>query len=286
MTRSGACGVGNPPGSPGGGSGIPILVPRSMSVLVPILMGLTFLGSALVALPNLAVEVVKRRSPDVVFSVDTQDSIVALTIDDGPSTATPELLDLLERHGARATFFLIGEHVLAEAGIAERIVAGGHEVGHHMMRDEPSVDLPPEVFRERFEATHEILAPLGASAIFRPGSGWYDDAMLAAVGRAGYRTILGSVYPFDAQIPAPGLASWYVLQSVLPGSVIVLHDGPERGPRTAEVLSTVLPELSRRGYRFVTVSELLDAGNGSLPAPAPEAGRSEPTAGGRGSGQR
>ena len=233
-----------------------------MEILVPVVIGLTFLGSALTAVPTLVVEWARRDSPEVVFYAETAEPVVALTIDDGPSAATPEILEVLDAFGVRATFFVIGEHVAAHPELARRLVADGHELGHHMMLDEPSIDLPPETFRARFREMDGILDGLGGSRVFRPASGWYDDRMVGEADRLGYRTVLGSVYPFDAQLPFPGLASWYVRQHAAPGSVLVLHDGPERGPRTAEVLRRVLPDLLARGYRVVPVSELMEGGAG------------------------
>lgn len=233
-----------------------------MSFAISILIGLSFLGSAVVALPNLAVELARRGTPEVVFSVEAPEPMVALTIDDGPSSATPELLEILEEHQAKATFFLIGENVDAFPAEARRIREAGHELGHHMMEDQPSRDLSKSEFEERFDAMDERLDALGGSRVFRPGSGWYDDRMIEVAAQRGYRTVLGSVYPFDAQISSSGFASWYVLQNIVPGSVVVLHDGQERGVRTADVLRSVLPTLRQRGYRIVTVSELLAASNG------------------------
>ncbi len=136
------------------------------------------------------------------------------------------------------------------------MVTEGHELGHHMMADRPSIELAPEAFRARFEEMDAILDEFGGSDVFRPASGWYDDRMVADAARLGYRTILGSVYPFDAQVPFPKLSTWYMRQLTSPGSVLILHDGPERGPRTAEVLRALLPELRSRGIRVVPVTEL------------------------------
>lgn len=240
-----------------------------MGVAVSLLIGLTFLGSAVVALPNLAVEWARHRTPEVVFSVSVPEPMIALSIDDGPSEATPEILDVLAQNDARATFFLIGQNLDERPNEAGRIVEAGHEVGHHMMEDRPSRDLPDEAFVERFDAMDGRLEALGGSRVFRPGSGWYDDRMIEIAADRGYRTVLGSVYPFDAQISSDGFASWYVLQNVVPGSIVVLHDGEERGPRTAEVLRSVLPTLKDRGYRIVTVSTLLSESDGPVP-PTPD----------------
>jgi peptidoglycan/xylan/chitin deacetylase (PgdA/CDA1 family) len=229
-----------------------------MGILFAIVFGVTAIGSAIVAVPTLLMEWKRSDSPDVLFYVGTRERVVALTIDDGPSTATPEILDILAANDAHATFFVIGENVRAHPELARRLVTEGHELGHHMMADEPSIDLPADVFRTQLEEMDGILAGYGGSDVFRPGSGWYDDRMIAEAAQLGYRTVLGSVYPFDAQHPFPTLSGWYVRQTIVPGSILVLHDGPERGRRTAEVLRSLLPELRARGMRVVTVSKLTE----------------------------
>jgi peptidoglycan/xylan/chitin deacetylase (PgdA/CDA1 family) len=227
-----------------------------MDILFPIVLGLTVLGSAVVAGPTLVMEWKRSESPEVLYYVGTREPVVALTIDDGPSEATDEILEVLAENDAKATFFVIGERVRERPELTRRLVDEGHELGHHMMADEPSIDLPPETFRARFQEMDEILDDLGGSTVFRPASGWYDDRMVEEAAGLGYRTVLGSVYPFDAQVPFPKLSTWYMRQLVGPGSVLILHDGPERGPRTAEVLRSLLPELRSRGFTVVPVSEL------------------------------
>ncbi|HEX6308011.1 MAG TPA: chitin deacetylase family protein [Longimicrobiales bacterium] len=230
-----------------------------MATLFGALIGLTFVGSILTTIPTVLVEWVRRKSPDVLFYAETPRKVLALTIDDGPSTATAEILDVLSENGAHATFFVIGSHLDAHPDVMTRLIADGHELGHHMMYDEPSIDLAPDTFAAQFDELHVVLSGLGGSRVFRPGSGWYDDRMVETAARRGYRTVLGSVYPFDAQLPSARIAEWYVLQHAAPGAIVVLHDGPERGQRTADVLRRILPELRRRGYDIVTVSGLIDA---------------------------
>lgn len=229
-----------------------------MDVLFAVVFGLTALGSALTALPTLFMEWKRSDSPDVLFYVGTQERVVALTIDDGPSVATPEILEILADNDAYATFFVIGENVREHPDLARRMVAEGHELGHHMMADEPSIDLAEDTFRAQLEEMDDILDDLGGSNVFRPASGWYNDRMIDDAARLGYRTVLGSVYPFDAQVPFPKLSTLYMRQLIGPGSIMILHDGPERGPRTAQVLRSLLPELRARRLRVVTVSTLTE----------------------------
>jgi peptidoglycan/xylan/chitin deacetylase (PgdA/CDA1 family) len=197
------------------------------------------------------------RGPRCLYAVATTERVVALTLDDGPDAAhTPAILRLLRRHRARATFFLLAERVAGHDALVRAIVAGGHELGNHLTRDEPSVRLPPPAFAA---AMHEAGAVLGRFAPvrwLRPGGAWYTRAMLDAIERADLRCALGSVYPYDAHHPWPRLSAAYVLANVRPGAIVVLHEGGARGRRTLQVLRRVLPALRARGYRVVTLSEL------------------------------
>lgn len=99
--------------------------------------------------------------------------------------------------------------------------------------------------------------PGGPGRYFRPGSGVFSDRMRALVQRLGFRLVLGSVYPHDPQISVPWVNAAHILSMVRPGSVIIVHD---RRPWTVPMLSIVLPELKKRGYRVGTVSDLLKEG--------------------------
>ena len=212
--------------------------------------------------------------PQVLYSVETDVPWVALTIDDGPDpNTTGALLDVLRANDARATFFLIASRVSGNEAIVGKILSEGHEIGNHMLYDRASIDLADEDFEARLMVAHAILSVFGELHWFRPGSGWYDDEMLTTLARHGYRCALGSVYPFDAHIPSVRFARRVILWSADPGEVIVLHDGGERGRRTAKVLAHVLPELKRKGYRITTLSELVeiasDSTSSTLTSPHP-----------------
>jgi peptidoglycan-N-acetylglucosamine deacetylase len=196
--------------------------------------------------------------PGCLYRVSTQAPLVALTIDDGPDPGTtPLILAELGRQGARATFFLIAERVNGQEGLVRRLVAEGHELGNHFMRDRPSIRLSPHAFETDLLQADQVLAGYGPVKWARPGSGWYSRGMLDVMRRHGYGCALGSVYPFDATVPSTALAARFVLRHARPGAVIVLHDGGARGERTARTLRAVLPELRRRGYRVVSLSELV-----------------------------
>jgi peptidoglycan/xylan/chitin deacetylase (PgdA/CDA1 family) len=216
-------------------------------------------GGATVLRPHWVIALLARRSPDVVYWVETEEPVVALTIDDGPDpVATPKILDVLKRHGAHGTFFLLSSRVPGNEELVRRTVEEGHEIANHLVADEPSILLGDSEFERQLLEADGVLSDFAEVHWFRPGSGWYNDKMLSTLHRHGYECALGSVYPFDPQVPSSWFATHHVLWNARPGSIIVLHDYGARGERTAAALATILPALSRRGLRVVTLSELLD----------------------------
>ncbi|MBA3318674.1 MAG: polysaccharide deacetylase family protein [Gemmatimonadales bacterium] len=217
-------------------------------------------GAVLGTAPSWLVEMLARWYPGCLYQVPTQARLVALTIDDGPDSAsTPLILTELRQHDARATFFLITDRLPGQERLVRRLIAEGHELGNHFTQDRPSIRLSPQAFEADLLRAKRELAPWARPRWARPASGWYSQVMISVMQRHGYRCALGSVYPFDATIPSVAWATRYILRNARPGAIIVLHDGGSRGRRTARVLAEVLPELRRRGYRVVSLSELVAA---------------------------
>lgn len=225
-------------------------------VLSALPIGLIAAGGFVLAAPPLLVDGLERASPDVIFSVSLDRKVVALTIDDGPSDQTDEILDALEESGARATFFLIGSRMERRPDVVRWIVDAGHEVGNHTMEETPSILLDRAEFARQLRETDSLLSRYADPHWFRPGSGWYDEAMLAEAHDAGYRIVLASMWPVDAYVPWTPFVAEYVRQHARPGAILVLHDGKGRGERTAAILRRILPELRRQGYEITTVGEL------------------------------
>ena len=229
-----------------------------LAVGTALLLTFSAFGAATMS-PSWVVGGLSRVSPEVLYFVDTDRPAIALTIDDGPDPATtPEILDVLDRHGARATFFIITARVSGNEELMRRIVAEGHEIANHHATQLPSIMLPADRFERELISAHEILAAYAPQRWFRPGSGFFDAEMLETLERHGYATALGSVYPLDAQIPSTSFAERHILANVHPGSIVVLHDVGGRGIRTAETLRAILPELAARGIDVLTLSELVD----------------------------
>ena len=206
--------------------------------------------------PGPVIRWLSRRFPNVPFQQPNAGPLVALTFDDSPhATSTPRILDLLAAHDARATFFMIGEHVAGNEEIVRRLIGEGHELGNHMMSDAPSARLSPAEFERQLLQTHELLSRFGPVRWFRPGHAWFNRRMLDQIHRHGYRCAMASAYALEfLPISAP-YAAQQILLNVHSGGVIVLHDGAADQERTVAVLERILPALRRR-YRVVTVSEL------------------------------
>jgi peptidoglycan/xylan/chitin deacetylase (PgdA/CDA1 family) len=220
--------------------------------------------------PRIVVDLLTRSQDRILFRVPTDRDLVALTLDDGPSPElTGDLLDVLARHGARATFFVLGEKAARHPELIARIRAEGHEIGNHMMTNRRALLMGTEAFRREVVEADRVLGttarqenlwagtqgPAG-SRFLRPGSGWIRLGQMRVVEELGYRYCLGSVYPSDGPIGHVGWTRWFVLRKVRRGDILILHEGSARRRVVLTVLEKVLPELRRRGLRVVSVGEL------------------------------
>jgi peptidoglycan/xylan/chitin deacetylase (PgdA/CDA1 family) len=197
---------------------------------------------------------------EAIFYVDTDRPAFALTFDDGPHPeVTPLLLDVLARHQAKATFFLIGERVAAAQPVVARIIAEGHELANHLMRDEPSVLLPDAEFRQQLAQVSALLEPYSEIHWFRPGSGWLTPRMLSSAAGLGLRCVLGTVVAKNNGGAGDERIAGRLISRIRPGSIAVLHEGSTDRRGVVATTDLVLAELSRRGLAAVTVSEMVAA---------------------------
>ncbi len=194
---------------------------------------------------------------DVLWYVDTDAPVFALTFDDGPSQeTTPGLLDVLARHRARATFFLIGERVQANPKLVSAIAAAGHEVANHLMRDQPSVLLPDAQFRGELAEVKALLAPYGAVRWFRPGSGWFTPRMVRSAAQQNLQAVLGTLVADHHGGPRDHRITRGLLAAIRPGAIVVLHEGTPQRRGVVQTTDELLTLLADRGLTAVTVSHL------------------------------
>jgi peptidoglycan/xylan/chitin deacetylase (PgdA/CDA1 family) len=204
----------------------------------------------------------KRGSP-----ASRRDRMVALTFDDGPVLQTHRVLDTLERHDARATFFLVGYKMDGHQGLIERIRSGGHEIGNH---SHGHYAYPERIDVAACGALIEHLS--GAPPkLFRPPFGAVDRPSAEAAIEDGMQVILWNVDSEDGIPPWEGISAeeitGNVLGNIVPGSIVLLHDGLPWS-RAADALPQLIERLTDEGYRLVTVSELLADRALQRPSPA------------------
>jgi peptidoglycan-N-acetylglucosamine deacetylase len=206
-----------------------------------------------------ATRAVTRIIPaDVLWYVDTDAPVFALTFDDGPSPqTTPGLLEVLARHRARATFFLIGERVQAHPELAAAVAAAGHELANHLMRDERSVLMPDARFRRELAEVTALLAPYGPVRWFRPGSGFFTPRMLRSAAQQNLRAVLGTLVAAHHGGPGDGRITGNLLAGIRPGSIVVLHEGTPGRRGVVPAVDELLTACTDRGLTAVPVSELL-----------------------------
>lgn len=234
---------------------------KKHSVLIAgtLLLSLSLLvfGCAKEAEPRWLIQALPGSYPEVVYFVPTERRSIALTIDDGlDRLTTPAILDVLEANQVTATFFLVSNSLPGNESLVERILADGHEIGHHMTRDEVTVSLPPEELRRKFNRAADALEAIAPITWFRPGSARYNDQVLQLIRDRGYRIALASIMPLDTMIKNPPQMASYINWMVEPGSVVVLHDKGERGLRTIETLEILLPILQDRDISVMSLGQL------------------------------
>ncbi|MEW5900107.1 MAG: polysaccharide deacetylase family protein [Acidobacteriota bacterium] len=205
-----------------------------------------------------------RLSDRVLWRAKTDEPNIALTFDDGPQPLyTPALLEVLDRGGVPATFFLVGKNVEMHPELARRIVRAGHEVGNHSYSHSFLLLSSEDKIRREILRTDELLRSIDGAAprFFRPPAGLFSNRMLDIAEDLGYRAVVGDVYPRDPHYPGRRKIVRRVLERVAAGSIIILHDGggTRRLDRsqTLEAVREIIPRLREKGFRFMTLSDLL-----------------------------
>ncbi len=201
---------------------------------------------------------------DVLYSCcQTQSKKIALTFDDGPHPVyTPEILGILEEYGVKATFFVVGQNAEYYPELVKKEVDSGHEVGNHTFSHANLRNGTYETVSGEIARTERMIYENTdfRSRLLRPPEGIYSQIVCDAAADFDYTIVLWSVDTRDwAHTPSEVIAE-HVLSEVQGGDIILLHDFIGKDSPTPEALRLIIPRLLEKGYKFVTVSELLSAG--------------------------
>jgi len=183
---------------------------------------------------------------------------IALTFDDGPSIFTLEVLDLLKKYDAKATFFCIGKNVEAHPEIVKKIIAEGHLVGNHSYSHSKFFDFyNAKKIIEEIQKTDELLEKITSKKInfFRPPYGVTTPSIRRALKLTGHKVIGWNIRSLDGGTKDQNLIFNRIIKRVSPGGIVLLHD---TGSHSVSVLEQFLQFLQQNKYEVISVEELLN----------------------------
>jgi peptidoglycan-N-acetylglucosamine deacetylase len=239
---------------------------RKICVLILILICITFLFTLLPFSYLYSNEQAgSKDDDDVIKRVSTDQKVIALTFDDGPRpTYLPKILEVLKQNNVKATFFFIGSQVMQFPELAKLTLAQGHELGNHTFSHRNPLKLSETELQKEIETTQKsIFSTTGyMTTLFRSPLGKYNDATLKTVKRTGHKMILWSYEQDSRDWASPGVGKIVntVVSNASNGDIVILHDTKLQ---TVEALKRIIPKLKEEGFRFVTISELIQLGKSS-----------------------
>lgn len=199
---------------------------------------------------------------EILWEVPTHSKVIALTFDDGPDNqSTMKILDLLKQYEAKATFFVVGSRVEQHPDIVSRERQEGHEIGNHSYTHPPFHNINGNKLSSELNQTQKaILDATGIkSVLFRPPGGSYNESIVRTSKDFGMLTVLWSWHQDTLDWRKPGVNKIVkkVLDNARNGDIVLMHDFVPNSTQTVEALAIILPELQKRGFKFVTISELM-----------------------------
>ena len=205
---------------------------------------------------------------DTIYRVKSAEKLVALTFDDGPSAIwTPQILDALKESGVLATFFMVGEHVEKYPQIARRVVSEGHEIGNHTYDHHVLIYYKMDELENEINHAASVIKDVTGvtTKYFRPPKAWLRKEEKDKIKEMGYDIILWTLNSKDWVTFHDKQITSYILRRIQPGDIILFHDSggaftTEGGNRkeTVKTITRLVRKLKERGYRFVTISQLLE----------------------------
>ncbi len=201
------------------------------------------------------------------YMISTAEKKLALTFDISWGTKMPgPVLDVLKRHGVKATFFLSGPWSERYPEIARRIQAEGHEIQSHGHKHVNFSGLGREGVIHNIRSAHRILAEITGRepTMIRPPNGDFNDMSVATAREIGYQTVIWSVDSRDWMNPGVDQIVNRVLKLAHPGAIVLLH-ASDSCKQTDQALPLIIQGLKDRGFEFVLIQELLKLGPAAIP---------------------
>lgn len=201
-----------------------------------------------------------EKKPSAIYKVDTDKKIVALTFDISWGEKVPDpVLDVLEKeHVKKTTFFLSGPWTQRHPKIAKRIQSMGYEIGNHGNLHKDFSNYPNSWIRHQVTLSEKSIKQVTGvkTKLIRTPNGDFNPRVIRCLNSMGYTVIQWNTDSLDWKNPGVQAIQQRVLKRVVPGDIILMH-ASDSSKQTAEALPALLHRLEQRGYKFVTVSELL-----------------------------
>lgn len=199
---------------------------------------------------------------NITSHVETEDKIVALTFDDGPTKNTDAILSLLDDYQVKATFFLIGKDIEEQPEEARKIAAAGHQIGNHTYSHKRMVLKSPAFIKHEIEKTDDLIADIGytKSIVVRPPYGKKLIGFPYYLNKHQRETITWNLEP-DTFFTQADEKVRYVKENIQPGSIILMHPMYDSTGNELLAIEELLQALMDEGYTFVTIDELLTIKN-------------------------
>jgi peptidoglycan/xylan/chitin deacetylase (PgdA/CDA1 family) len=191
------------------------------------------------------------------FNAAPEDKFIALTFDDGPHrTHTPELLEILKKEEAKATFFVVGSRAEAYPDLVTRIHKEGHDVGNHSWDHRSLTKSTPKEALTSIRRTNEFISGITGRPceIVRPPYGASNRQLKNLFRQEEWHEILWDVDSRDWESKNPESILWRVMKTVYPGSIILMHDIHSHA---ASVLPTIIRAFKACGYEFITITDMI-----------------------------
>ncbi len=191
--------------------------------------------------------------------VETQQKVVALTFDDGPTRGpTDEILGILREENVKATFYLVGSTIEENQGETEKIIQEGHEIGNHTYNHKRMILVSPDFVKNEIETTDELIKKAGykGEITFRPPFGKKLFALPFYLSEYNRKTITWDVDPETFVGKSEDIIK-YTLENTKNGSIILLHVAYNSRAESMKSVRPIIKSLREKGFEFKTVSELL-----------------------------
>lgn len=198
-----------------------------------------------------------------IFFVEKNRAEVCLTFDISWGEKTlPFVLKVLAEHQVPATFFLSGPWAVRHPEAVRTIDNGAHEIASHGDRHINLSEYPKEVVQKNIAQAHQDLLTVArrVAPFFRPPNGDYDDIVIDTARELGFETVIWSVDSLDWKNPGPNYMIQRVLSKTNPGAIILCH-ASDSSKEIHLALPGIITGLRSKGYKFVTLSQLLTGGN-------------------------